>query len=88
MVGQLDPGLRRRSKPRCRALDGLIADGREVWLVVGRERADVADLLCGTAELTICRTVLENGVLVLGRASADRDPLLSEVLGDPDFGQL
>ena len=88
MVGQTVPGARRRSKPPCRALDGLIADGREVWLVVGRERAEIADLLAGPGELTICRSVQPNGVLVLGRASADRDPLLSEVLGDPESARF
>jgi len=85
MVGQTVPGAPRRSKPRCRALDGLIADGREVWLVVGRERAEVAALLSGSGDLTICRIVLSNGRLVLGRASADRDPLLSEILGEQEL---
>jgi hypothetical protein len=85
MVGQTVPGTQRRGKPRCRALDGLIADGREVWLVVGREPAEVTALLSGTAELTICRAVLPNGDLVLGKASADRDPLLSVVLGEPEI---
>jgi hypothetical protein len=88
MVGQTDPGRRRRSKPPCRGLDGLIADGKEVWLVVGRDQAEIASLLSAAGELTLCRSVLDNGVLVLGRASADRDPLLSEVLGDPELAQL
>ena len=85
MVGQTVPGTQRRGRPRCRALDGLIADGREVWLVVGREPAEVAALLSGTGELMLCRAVLPNGDLVLGRASADRDPLLSEVLGESEL---
>ena len=84
MIGQPVPGTQRRGRQRCRALDGLVADGREVWLVVGREPAEVAALLSGTDELTLCRAVLPNGDLVLGRASMDRDPLLSEILGEPD----
>ena len=87
MVGQTVPGIQRRGRPRCRALDGLIADGREVWVVVGREPAEVAALLCGTEDLTLCREVLPNGDLVLGRASADRDPLLSEVLGEQELAR-
>ena len=84
MVGQTVPGTGRRSRPRCRALDGLIADGREVWLLVGREPAELAALLTGSEGFTLCRAVLPDGTLLLGRASADRDPLLSHVLGEPE----
>ena len=87
MVGQTVPGIQRRGRARCRALDGLIADGREVWVVVGREPAEVAALLSGPEDLTLCREVLPNGDLVLGRASADRDPLLSEVLGEQELAR-
>jgi hypothetical protein len=87
MVGQTVPGLQRRGRQRCRALDGLIADGREVWLVVGREPGEVAALLSGTDDLTLCRAILPNGDLVLGRASADRDPLLSELLGERELAR-
>jgi hypothetical protein len=82
MVGQTVSGTGRRSRPRCRALDGLIADGREVWLLVGREPGELASLLVGGEGLTLCRAVLPDGTLLLGRASADRDPLLSDLLGE------
>ena len=84
MVGQTVPGTGRRSRPRCRALDGLIADGREVWLLVGREPAELASLLAAEGGLTLCRAVLPDGTLLLGRASAERDPLLSDLLGEPE----
>jgi hypothetical protein len=61
MVGQTVPGTGRRSRPRCRALDGLIADGREVWLLVAREPAELTALLSGSEGFTLCRPSCPTG---------------------------
>ena len=78
-------GLRRRC-----AVDGLIVGGSEVWVVVASSREDVADLLraesClpGEPPLRLCRAVLEGGVLLLGAADPDRDPLVSDLMRRDD----
>ena len=74
------------------AVDGLIIGGKEVWILVGRPGEDVAGLLrpgpgldedSGSA-LLVCRGVLEGGVLLLGDADPERDPLLSDLIRAKD----
>ena len=88
MQGQTDTACRRRPRPPCRALDALIVGGREVWLVVGRDRAEIAALLRSEGDLTLCRSVRPDGVVVLGRASADGDPLLSRFLRESELARV
>jgi hypothetical protein len=80
----------RRSEPsRPRAVDAVVVGGNEVWVLVARPGEDPADLLwsCdGDDRLRICKAVLEGGVLVMGDADPDRDPLLSEILRGEDRG--
>lgn len=73
----------RRSGPA--AVDGLIVGGREVWVVVAREDEDPVQWLradgdAGASPLRVCRGILEGGVLLLGDADPERDPLLSDLL--------
>lgn len=78
------PAHARRSARR-RAVDGLIVGGREVWVVVATSRDDVEALLRDSddeAPLRLCRAVLEGGVLVLGAADPERDPLVSDLMRD------
>ena len=81
MIGETGLQPRRAWKPPCRVLDGWIAGGREVWVVVARSRTDLTDLLAA-GEVRICRAVRPDGVLVLGHATHEQDPLISTVLGE------
>lgn len=86
MTSDLERGF--ASRRRCRAVDGLVVGGREVWVVVARAGEEIEDLLWAQddpaqrASLRICRAVLEGGILVVGNASPERDPLLSELMGE------
>lgn len=90
--GDRIPRSPRVARRRC-AVDGLIVGGREVWVVVASSREDVAELLreesCAPGEppLRLCRAVLEGGVLLLGAADPDRDPLVSDLMRRDDEEQ-
>jgi hypothetical protein len=74
------------------AVDGLMAGRNEVWVMVARPGDDPVDLLwsgCGDdaeAGPMICRAVLDGGVLLLGSADPEDDPLLSDLLRGEDCG--
>lgn len=74
------------------AVDGLLAGRSEVWVMVARPGEDPAGLLWsdddqgGEAGTRVCRAVLEDGVLVMGDADPDEDPLLSDLLRGEDRG--
>lgn len=78
------PSRARRIRPS--AVDGLIIGGREIWVLVAGPGDDVAALLrCepgpdGGSNLRVCRGVLDDGVVVLGDADPERDPLLSDLI--------
>ena len=92
-----DPQFRGESEgrsPRTRrvALDGLVVNRREVWVLVGREDDDPVDLLLGIdgessgCPLRVCREVLDDGRLLIGDPDPDQDQLLSELLRREDCG--
>jgi hypothetical protein len=74
------------------AVDGLMVGRREVWVVVARPGQDPIDLLwsensyADTLVPRVCRAVLDGGVLVIGDADPEDDPLLSELLHGEDSG--
>ncbi len=82
-----------RTTPRRVAVDGWIIGGREVWVVVAARGEDVSDLLRtdlgkGAGEgLWVCRAVLENGEVILGRTDPACDPLLSELMIGEEGGR-
>ena len=55
-------------------------DDHQVWVVVGGSRED--DLFGPGADLRLCRAILDDGVVVLGHAEPESDPLFS----DPSHG--
>ena len=76
---------------RRRAIDGLVVGGREVWVLVAPEGEGEADALIDMVRddpdpLRLCRAVLAGGVLVLGMARPECDPLLSDLLRGSDEG--
>jgi hypothetical protein len=75
-------GTQTRIRGARRGLDGLLAGGGEVWLVMARDRGELDALLAPGAELHVCRSVGRDGVLRLGVVRADRDALLSQLLGE------
>ena len=78
------PGGDRRHG-RHEAVDGLIAGRNEVWLLMARPGDDPQEMLW-SGEATLCREVLDHGVLVIGSVDPDNDPLLSELLRGEDRG--
>lgn len=87
---QLDPcGPEQNTGRRC-AVDGLVM--RDVWVLLGREQDDPVDVLLGEqgtmsdVPLLLCREVLADGRLLIGKASADQDELLSDLLRREDCG--
>lgn len=76
---------------RC-AVDGLVVNHEDVWVLLGREDGDPIDTLLGEqgemsdAPLRICRAVLGDGHLVIGEADPDQDELLTDLLRREDCG--
>lgn len=65
-------------------LDAIVLDGHDALGLLAHEVDDLVDLLDLEADpspLCVCREVREDGVVVLGTADPDRDPLLSYVVG-------
>ena len=81
-----------RRSVRHSAVDGLIAGRNEVWVLLGRPGENPRDLLWsddgGEEETaaTLCRQVLDHGVLVIGSVDRDNDPLLSQLLRGGECG--
>jgi hypothetical protein len=59
-------------------------DDHEIWVVVGGSRED--DLFGPGTDLRLCRAILEDGVLVLGHAEPESDPLFSDPSRGDDGG--
>ena len=65
------------------AVDALIVNRDDVWILVGHDADDTVDLLRGgqtDGRLRICRAILDGDLLVIGDADPERDHLLSELL--------
>jgi hypothetical protein len=59
-------------------------DDHEIWVGVGGSRED--DLFGPGTDLRLCRAILEDGVLVLGHAEPESDPLFSDSANGDDGG--
>lgn len=65
-------------------VDALLMNDRDLWVVVARHGEQIEEWLHGmdgeeVAPLRVCRTLLANGEIVIGKADPDRDLLLSEL---------
>jgi hypothetical protein len=90
VIEQTGTTLRKgRSFGERRVLDALVLDGHDALGLLAHEVDDLVDLLDLEADpspLCVCRRITEDGVVVLGNAHPDRDPLLSFVVGGNDGG--
>lgn len=80
-----------RSTDQPTAVDAMVVNGSDVWVLVARDDDDPFDLLFsenGGEPMCVCKAVLDGGVLVLGEVDSDYDPLLSEILKDEDRGPI
>ena len=73
----------RRSRERG-VVDALVVDERDLWAVVARHGERIEEWLHGSggeevAPLRVCRTLLENGRVVLDQTDPERDHLLSDL---------
>ena len=74
-------------RPQARGVvDALVMNERDLWVVVARQGESIDEWLHGSggkevAPLRVCRTLLENGEIVLDNADPDRDQLLSDLEG-------
>ena len=71
---------------RPRVVDVLLVGNRDAWSVIARPGDDHTDLFTDggdpqrTAPMLLCRSVGEDGVLVIGAAEPGQDVMLSELL--------
>ena len=73
------------------AVDGLLVNRAEVWVLVARQDDDPFDLLLGAggesdAPLKVCRGVVDGGSLMIGDADPDQDHFLSDLLHTDSCG--
>jgi len=67
------------------AVDGLLVNRAEVWVVVARRDDDPFELLLGAGgesdpPLKVCRGVIDGDTLVIGDADPDQDHFLSDLM--------
>ena len=81
---ELDRPVRRRAVRG--PVDGLIAGGKEVWVLVASPEDNVASLLRPgplpeqSATVRVARAVLDGGIVLIGSADPSTDPLLSDLM--------
>ena len=73
------------------AVDGLLVNRSEVWVVVARRDDDPFDLLLGVGgesdtPLKICRGVIDGDKLIIGDPDPDQDHFLSDLMQTDSCG--
>ena len=79
-------------RPRRQAVDGLVVNSQEVWVLVAAEGEDAVGLLLGEDHdpseppLRLCRGILDDGSILIGEADLQQDQLLSDMLRGDEHG--